>query len=55
VLANQLRLVNEHVLFSSAADAEDFLEFYRSQSWAETESEPCEFATVRVALPESAA
>jgi hypothetical protein len=47
-LGERLRALNQHMLFSSPADANAFLAYYRTKSWAETESEPGEFCIIGV-------
>ena len=47
-VAVALRWVNEFFLFPTAATAEQYAEFYRSQPWAETEFEPGEFCVIQV-------
>ena len=47
-LVRQLRIVNESFLFSSAEGAVRFRSWYRTQSWAETESRPDEFCIIQV-------
>lgn len=47
-LSNRLRHLNNHALFESVAEAEEFRTYYRSKEWAETEDVPGEFAVIEV-------
>lgn len=47
-LAEQLRKLNAHLLFEQVDDAMSFREYYRSKTWAETETEEGEFHIIRV-------
>ncbi len=47
-LSNRLLRLNNHALFDSVADAEEFRAYYRSKDWAETEDAPGEFAVIEV-------
>ena len=49
-LARALSLVNEHFLFSTIEDAEQFRAYYRTQYWAETEFND-EFCIIQLSLP----
>jgi hypothetical protein len=47
-LAEQLQTLNGHLLFNTIAEGENFRKYYKSKSWAETESEAGEFCIIRV-------
>lgn len=48
-LAERLRCLNQHVLFSTTEEAEEFRQYYRSKPWAETEEQANEFDIIRIA------
>jgi len=50
-VAGQLRSLNQHVLFDSQEHATQFLQYYKSRPWAESEDEPGEFCIIRLSLP----
>ena len=47
-LADRLRGFNADVLFETRAEAQAFLDYYRTKSWAETEFEPGEFCVIEL-------
>jgi len=47
-LERELRSVNESFLFASEEHAKQFRSWYRTQDWAETETEPDQFCVVQV-------
>jgi len=51
-LAELLRSLNEHVLFSTVKDAQKFRDYYRTRDWAESEDLVGEFCIIQVSLPE---
>jgi hypothetical protein len=48
-LEKLIRCLNEYILFPSTEDADKFLKYYRSQSWAEEEYPIGEFCIIQVA------
>lgn len=53
-LAAALSCLNENLLFDSTVDADEFKQFYKSKSWAETEDYDGQFCAIRVATGEEA-
>ncbi len=49
-LIREFSKLNEHLLFGSIKDAENFRSYYKSKSWAEEESRGDEFDIIRIDL-----
>ncbi|MHC4111229.1 MAG: hypothetical protein ACYSUY_09140 [Planctomycetota bacterium] len=52
-LAERVRYLNQHVLFSTTEEAEKFREFCNSKPWAETENQAGEFEIIQIAEPKA--
>ncbi len=50
-LAEALRGLNEHGLFQTHVEAEEFRSYYLTKSWAETETVDAEFCIIQIGLP----
>jgi hypothetical protein len=50
-LSERLRCLNQHVLFSTTEEAEEFRQYYRYKQWGETEDQAVKFDIIQIAVP----